>query len=436
MVTLLNNGIARTLINNIPLNIKGNGITPASDAIAKVVENVPAVRHRVDFNSDVWDFSPYFSLVNSYYHIFNFLNYPEQIRSALKEYAAVRLDRPNSGTKAKVRTVYAILSSLSKTFGDLLKETDGIFEDIRSEHITAYVTAGNKGRTLNHVIDFLETVSALGYVHFIDLTELRALQRRCRQQSKFIKTQITGDIPEPLYNEIISNMNRVMRDETKTLNERLAAGMILIESQTGLRHSELCALKKDCLHWLKCSDGIERPYIEYHSMKEANDHIEAFLVQTICTPLLLRTIEYYLPLREKGAYARQSDFMLVFDYIPGVTPSAPKPETTYRMDSWRRRLMARYCPLTLERWPGLRYGYHPKLKDVRLTLPTMKNFRVHFAVSLYQKGMPLDYIEAIMSHTFSSDTYDNYYGTIKPKQETVELASEPFQNLFPTDIDF
>ena len=52
-------------------------------------------------------------------------------------------------------------------------------------------------------------------------------------------------------------------------------------------------------------------------------------------------------------------------------------------------------------------GHHPKIGNTNYTLPTAKNFRVHF-------------------NAFNSQTYDSYYGTIKPKRETIELASEPF----------
>ena len=53
-------------------------------------------------------------------------------------------------------------------------------------------------------------------------------------------------------------------------------------------------------------------------------------------------------------------------------------------------------------------GHYPKLGNTNYTLPTAKNFRVHFTVSLYDQGMPIDFIEAIISHAFNSQTYDSY----------------------------
>lgn len=437
MVTLLNNGLSRTVITNIPVSLGGNGVVPAKDSLSKLVEIVPPVRQRIDFDSDVWDFTPYFALVNSEYHVYRFTNYPEQIRLLLKEYAVVRLDCPNTGRRGKVRTVKAILGIVSRTFRSILEDCGGCFEDIRSEHIVNYYTRkGINVRSLTYIIDFLEKTAILGHLHYVNLQEIRAMKRQYDRQRKYVKMILTQNIPAALYDNILFNMNRVMRDETMPMNDRLTAGIILMESQMGLRPAELCALKKDCLHWLCCSDGKKRPYIEYNSMKEAKDDHESFLVQTICTPLLLQTIEYYLPLRQKCAYADESDFMLVFDKINGVKKTAPAPEKTNRLEGWIRRVLARHCPFTRKQWPNLRYGHHPKLGNTNYTLPTAKNFRVHFTVSLYEQGMPIDFIEAIISHAFNSQTYDSYYGTIKPKRETIELASEPFQKYFPAGIDF
>lgn len=437
MANVLYSGIARKLILHVPDRLGGMTIEASEESLRKSVDMIPGAWEMVDFRSDVWDFSPYFKMVQTYMHTFRFVNYPEQIRDALKDFIVAMIDRPGEKRRGKIRTIYATVGAVSAIFKKLLQKTGGMIDEITAEDVLELIEGKNAKTASDRLckfLKFIEITSACGHVWYLDRGSLKERLKTYMDIAKFIQTIHHQDIPEPYFDHIIKRMDAVMRDESLSFNARITAGIILIQSQLGLRIGELCALKTDCLHWYNCSDGKKRPYIVYSSIKEAHWKNESFLVSTICTPLLLRTLKYYIPLRNQGPYAGMTDFLLVFGPRPGEKKGVKKfPEQNSVLNDWRKRVIIRYCPFAQKEWKGISQSVMKKFGGKAYSIPTMHNFRVHFATSLFEQGMPLDFIESMMSHSYGSNTFDAYYARTKPKRklhETVHLREQAYDDLF------
>lgn len=427
---ILTNGIARTLIRNIPSSLGGQYIVAAPEVFTRVVDKVPEKWQLVDYRQDVWDFTPYFTMVNTPLHRYDFGLLPEALREVVKEYIAYLIDKPGNFGKGRIRATRRKLTML----GSMLTYVNKI-EPLGIEYARTadFLKAADRGsiktkyERLKLLMNFIQTSSALGRTYHVDRDAIKDELTNAAGIDKFLVKKHHQNIPRELFDGIIRSMDKTMRNETLPFNDRITAGMVLIQTQLGLRVSELCALKKDCLKWHECTDGVKRPYITYYSMKEAKSGEEAFLVNTICTPLLLETLRYFLPLREKGEFADRTDFLLVYGTRPGAKKQGERyPEDVDLFTSWVRNVCMRYCPETAQKWPGFTHVIHGKRDRKYYTIPSMHNYRVHFAVSLYEQKMPLDFIEAIMSRVYGTGSGDPYYSSIMPSVKQLQQTDDCF----------
>ena len=104
------------------------------------------------------------------------------------------------------------------------------------------------------------------------------------------------------------------------------------------------------------------------------------------------------------------------------------PHTSGKLNDINIKLCRKYLPEAKMPWKGLKRR-HFKHDENSYTIPSMHNFRVHFAVSLFEQGVPLCYIESMMSHSPESDPVDSYYSSIAPsmgkKTAIMDIASLP-----------
>lgn len=404
-------GVARKLVKNVPENLGGNDIVVSPDSLMKVIEVMPDTGREILFIDDVWDFSPMFKLMSTGEHVLDFRIVPQEMKDAFKDYACVLLDRG-----LKVRTIHQRIFRVNRAI-HLAKIKTGEDDARFLSSNDLYDALGGLGISYTKQIisalgDFYRMMSHYGYRHVVDVRVFPELLVKVGDLAKYVKHEHYGNIPDVFFDAIIRMYDSVMRDETKPFDERIASGVLLVNSQLGLRSSEGTILRKDCLHWAACDDGVRRPYIIYQSLKAARGRNEAVNVETLCTDITLRTLEYLLPLREKGALAGENDFLLRLEES-SVRGREDKPHTNGKLNDINIKLCRKYLPEAKMPWKGLKRR-HFKYDENSYTIPSMHNFRVHFAVSLFEQGVPLCYIESMMSHSPESDPVDSYYSSIAP----------------------
>lgn len=414
---MLRHGVARMLIDKIPLWMGGIEIVPSKQDYKRIID-LQHVSCLVNFNDDRWDFREGFRMHHRSQNIIHFSSCHEDAKKQIKGYAVKCIDE---GTKIStlhttIRILIQVINAaidnsqrkmlLFLTTGDIITGIDetqrGLFEQQ-----TAY----------RQIIRFIEYLAKEEKIKLC--IDLKTLKKNYKYISDRLNTkhqrQSYPDIPEELFDELITMFNRVMRDKNAPLNDSLVAGIMLINSQLGLRKSEICALETDFYNTHYCDDGIERPYIVYNCIKAAKGDVESIPFRTICTDLCKETIKYYMTLREKCIYANETDFLFIQDPVPSRKRNGQFPISTELIDVYYKALCTRYIPEIIKKdWKGIR-----KIKakwihsDEYVSIPSIHSFRVHFASSLYKAGFPLDYIECAMSHSPNSNFNECYYGGVQ-----------------------
>lgn len=419
-------GIARALVKHVPSLLGGEDIVASPDSLLKIVEVLPESGREIVFMDDVWDFSECFKLMSSFLHVLKFNRVPLEVKDAAKEYVLLLMERG-----IKIRTIHGKINQLCLLM-ERAMEKSGV-NDMRLltsqdyNSISGLYTIAQQVSNTDLLIDFYSFLSHIGHMHAVDIQNLREQRVKAADLRKYDKNLHHPDIPQAYFNILIKAYDSIMRSEKYSFSERMGAGIMLVQSQLGLRISELCILRADALRYHYCDDGKVRPYIVYQSLKAARGAMEAVDVETICTPLLKKTFAYMVELRKKGRFAESSPFLFRLD--EDIQGGNHLPHSRTRLSDIHKRLVADYVPEAKRRWTGLPYSV-PSFRKGRYCIPTVHCFRVHFAVSVFQQGVPLTYVESMMSHSQESNCYDAYYGTVEAPPAkgyaATDIASHPY----------
>lgn len=431
---MLRNGLARQLIGNIPAYMGGEDIVPCIGEHKKLVQIIPVCGHLVDYRSDIWDFRPGFKYLNRSSLCIKFERANPEYKTYLKDFTAQMLD----SYRWKVTTASGVISLMISVLNSAMENSEyGLFVLLDADDLIRSVDAtqlnmASRRALLSFLMSFCEFIQETRAIVLpVNLDEIgRRMIYLGDKASCNIQRRHHKNIPEDYFQAIIDTANRVMRDDRQPFNMRMTAGIILLDSQIGVRLSEILVLERDCVFDYTCGDGVTRHYVVYNSIKAAKADVEVVKVKTICTELFYDTWTYMVDLREACEYKDKTEFMYIMNYMPhshldkeGVFPIS-NGSFTYAYKRFFGKYLKAYA---LKEWRGIRKIAVPNFNDGAIySIPTVHSFRVHFATSLYRQGFPLDFIESIMSHTPQSNTYDAYYDV--DDEEFRRAQMEKFNN--------
>lgn len=409
---MLRNGVSRSLIRNVPVHLGGVGVTMPKEDYRNLVEIIPVRGTVVDYHSDVWDFNDCFKHSKRQQNKILFKRANGQYKNLLKDFVANALD----SYQLKVSTISSMVARMTSALNAALDlQPAQEFQFMTSDELIAGIKntqarADVQRQLLVHFIKFVEFLREDENLDIpIIIDELKRERDKTAYRSRFERiNRHHPTIPEEYFEGILKVADKVMRDERQPFNMRMTAGAVLIDSQLGLRISEIPALKTDLLRICHCDDGKDRPYIVYNCIKKARARVETIEQMTICTPLLEKTIRYYLELRAKNRYADSTDFLYILDYsnLRGKRFEGVFPVHQTSFDAFYETFCRNYLvDYNQKKWKGLT---EKKYKGRTYVYPTVHSFRVHFAEALYAQEFPLDFINCIMSHTPDSEVEDAY----------------------------
>lgn len=404
---MLNKGIARTLVHDIPKWIPVDDITPTINSVYNVVQKMPDGKEvPALFNEDIWDFSSLCPVVRSYMNKLDFTNCKPQYKMLLKVYALEAIER---GTN--IRSIHCFIGQLAARLDAIIAKA-GCLELVTEEHIIEEIdNCGNKysskAEQMRRMLLLLESAETCGILTLADIDSLQVRLQQYRDLAKHESHKHSNDIPEDYFCRIITMFNNVMRDETAKLDKRLSAGIFLINSQLGLRTAEIPILKTDCLRYTDTINGV-RPYIIYTSTKSAKGFMNEKRVEHMCTPLLESTIKYYLKLREQCPTAANTNFLFV------LPKHQVYPVCREALNNQYFLLLREYFPEIKQPHPAFGPCLEGRKGNKKLYwYPKIYCYRVHVFSALLNQGVPRSIIEKMMSHTPTSNCDDSYYGGVK-----------------------
>lgn len=419
-------GLVRNLISNIPVFPGDIPVFSKKEETKRVVDCIPETL--CDYRQDRMDFSAYFTILRGCRKVLDWTKVPEDARELVKCFS---LDQLDEGSKiqteaAKILTIRKIIAKaeeLCRSHSFFGLDTDCI--------IKAIETIWAKSFTMQKIA-FADMVNFFDFIRDKTNVRLAINVEKLDHHRQFLSDILSGYdgekgsplIPDEMLDELITGFDDLMRNPDIPINHRMTAGIMLLDTQIGLRNSEIPAIDIDCLHSIEGADGVIDHYIVYNCIKSARAGTEVVKVKTICTDIAKETIEYLLELRKTIPGWENNNFLYIQDH-----PDTAKGYVA-NCDTFRNRykyIMAKYLrPIVEKSWTNIRrisvYKVLKHEKNIEyakalLSIPGIHSFRVTFASKLYLAHADPDYINAILSHSPMSECNDSYIPSARPTRE-------------------
>lgn len=235
------------------------------------IRYIPLSKSIIDYEDDTWNFSPYI-ITSDKHKKLQFGPCAQPYRNLLKNYLLFLLLQGN----IKYSSLQNKFMILRKFFNYLNSISVTDINNLDESYVASYLK--NCQRELSP-ITFLKVQACIKEILQLHDVEYKtnlftpSIAKLCtRMEHKRIKaiqkSQRRKAIPEEYFDNLVSILIRTMEDETVNEMSRAAAAMLLIDTQTGLRASELSLLEANNVEIIEIN-GKEYRMIHYKVIKTA-----------------------------------------------------------------------------------------------------------------------------------------------------------------------
>lgn len=388
------------------------------EAFKSVLEYVPNSDNKITYSENVWDFNDYYKDINSKDYIIYFNKASEDYRDYLKMFVIYKITQKSKVSTIKTRIfcfisiISAIKNEQNKPFS--LITTDDIKNEIESRNIISS-TKHNFYVAAYLIYEFIIKNYELSLP--VDINELQKKSAEDRAISKKESTKIPN-IPEDYYSIILTKAIETLDNEKASYNRRMTAGLIIIETQTGLRTQDLLGLKVSDLHEKKLPvSNVMCNYLHFQTRKPSKAHSDMLEFDIYASQLCADAFNKMSILRKKCVY-KNEPYLYVLDSSKNSTNKYPIETNRLRIE-YRKFFLEELKNLTCEKWEGITPVNHIQGgKTYKLNIPEIRQYRVHLATALYNNGVSLNYIKKYLGHL--SEYMLGYY--VRPKNPGHENA--------------
>ena len=388
------------------------------EAFKSVLEYVPNSDNKITYSENVWDFNDYYKDINSKDYIIYFNKASEDYSDYLKMFVIYKITQKSKVSTIKTRIfcfisiISAIKNEQNKPFS--LITTDDIKNEIESRNIISS-TKHNLYVAAYLIYEFIIKNYELSLP--VDINELQKKSAEDRAISKKESTKIPN-IPEDYYSIILTKAIETLDNEKASYNRRMTAGLIIIETQTGLRTQDLLGLKVSDLHEKKLPvSDVMCNYLHFQTRKPSKAHSDMLEFDIYASQLCADAFNKMSILRKKCVY-KNEPYLYVLDSSKNSTNKYPIETNRLRIE-YRKFFLEELKNLTCEKWEGITPVNHIQGgKTYKLNIPEIRQYRVHLATALYNNGVSLNYIKKYLGHL--SEYMLGYY--VRPKNPGHENA--------------
>ncbi|MCS0542662.1 tyrosine-type recombinase/integrase, partial [Aeromonas veronii] len=245
------------------------------------------------------------------------------------------------------------------------------------------------------------------------------------------------NIPEEFFSRLLSSLIRTIENLKESESIRSIACMMIILTQTGLRSSELTALKINSIGEELLYDGKTAYYLKFKTWKrEKGNNIETECI-TFINDISKRAFDTLTAIHEKNRKKHKSNLLFVPERVKVLPVDS---------DSFLRMTIKYYfrfaedigCLDSGDKFSGLKkVSTDRAMKEAGKTTnpykeyktfcyPVTHQYRVYLCTDLYNKGVPLSYIQKYMTH-LTSDMQDYY---VRPTQQEPQETPKFSTNFF------
>lgn len=406
------------------------------NAFKNIISVVPTKDLRISYSDDIWDFNTYFKNQNNKSLKFIFSNYPEEIR----DYAKFFVLHCIMGKK-KISTTNVRILAASGIISDIIANTThkSIYlittEDIKTEIARRNVspsTAHNHYESIYQFYFFLINNYKLDLP--VDIGEIKQLgiAEKNRAKAAIDETKLPN-IPEDYFSKILNAAIKVMRDKSETYNSRATACLIIMLTQLGLRIGDLLALTTDRLFEKKLArSGNTTHFIHYKAQKPSKPHSPMLEFDIFSNSLCTEAYSTLKNLRKNCKFSTEP-FLYVLDHCQNSNDTYPIAATRFNQE-FKKFIFNQLYDDAIKDWEGVKKSvyYFAAKKSIKLSVPDTRQFRVHLCTALYEKGIPLVYIQRYMGHL--SEYMLGYY--VRPKdtyQENIAYSEKVIKEIVGDD---
>lgn len=382
----------------------------------KEMRYIPLSGGNLDYESNCWDFSQYTLLTNAHDR-FHFESCVEIFKDDLKDYVLLRILSSN----IKISTLYSELVILRHFFNYLagtgLYRIDGIEDsDVEKYFISLNISATTFIKRQKVIKEFLKLYDAEHKTEVLtpgieelckrmDPSKLKAIVKAARRKS----------IPDDFYNKLLSKLIHIMHDENELSKKRGLAAMLVIDSQTGLRASELSLLEANSIEEVDI-DGKIAKMIKYKIVKSVrggnNEYINAI---TYINDISFEAYKVATEVFSENRKNRNTNYLCCF-------PEAKLPVDTDSYRNFMKEVCIKYnkeLGSTNEKLKGTLSGEMSKSsfildiarnnKELQATVndfpdnqvfyyPLVHQYRNTVVVGLLRRGVKLEFVRRYMGH--------------------------------------
>lgn len=400
--------------------------------IKQVKEKNKLPLHGVDicFFDDLWDFTSVKNInMDNVYFRFNFSKAPGVFKNILKEFVLILLLENHD----KINAIYTKFISVSSFLS--YAENNNIFklDDITVDFLEKWTKTLNNLKITtqygyqNILKSFFLFYNA-SYQELFSKSHFEVLDNIDEKYYKAVQLdRKTPSIPEDFFDNTLSAAIKTMNDSKEKSFFRGMSAMLVILSQTGLRSGELFALKAGCLKTINAYKDKNIYYLEYETWKKHRGNASVSVEITYVNELTKQAYDLLMVLYSE----KRKTFELPYLFLDmkGLHEKSSFPITPSRSSSLFKELFRYYnryfttilsSPSTDRKLPTAQYKTgHGNIEYI--IKPSCMQFRVHMCTSLYEKGVPIEYIERFMSHLSNSMTcyYVRPHNTV---QEDMDIA--------------
>ena len=382
----------------------------------KEIRYIPLSGGNLDYESNCWDFSQYTLLTNAHDR-FHFESCVEIFRDDLKDYVLLRILSSN----IKISTLYSELVILRHFFNYLagtgLYRIDGIDDsDVEKYFISLDISATTFVKRQSVIKEFLKLYDAEHKTEVLT----PGIEELCKRMdpSKFkaiVKAARRKSIPDDFYNKLLSKLIHIMHDKNELSKKRGLAAMLVIDSQTGLRASELSLLEANSIEEVDI-DGKIAKMIKYKIVKSVrggnNEYINAI---TYINDISFEAYKVATEVFSENRKNRNTNYLCCF-------PEAKLPVYTESYINFMKEVCIKYnkeLGSTNEKLKGTLSGEMSKSsfildiarnnKELQATVndfpdnqvfyyPLVHQYRNTVVVGLLRRGVKLEFVRRYMGH--------------------------------------
>lgn len=382
----------------------------------KEIRYIPLSGGNLDYESNCWDFSQY-TLLTNVHDRFHFESCVEIFRDDLKDYVLLRILSSN----IKISTLYSELVILRHFFNYLagtgLYRIDGIDDsDVEKYFISLDISATTFVKRQSVIKEFLKLYDAEHKTEVLT----PGIEELCKRMdpSKFkaiVKAARRKSIPDDFYNKLLSKLIHIMHDENELSKKRGLAAMLVIDSQTGLRASELSLLEANSIEEVDI-DGKIAKMIKYKIVKSVrggnNEYINAI---TYINDISFEAYKVATEVFSENRKNRNTNYLCCF-------PEAKLPVYTESYINFMKEVCIKYnkeLGSTNEKLKGTLSGEMSKSsfildiarnnKELQATVndfsdnqvfyyPLVHQYRNTVVVGLLRRGVKLEFVRRYMGH--------------------------------------